>query len=419
MKVHERLNALFAMTASLLACTSSLTTSSDWDAGIDVVDTLDGSTPDTDVLPSDASSTDVPPTPRRPIARLSSRSFHTCFRKGPTEGWCWGSNIRGELGVSPSVGSIIDARALPVPDRAEIGASIVAGPSSTAMITASGSLLIRGGEFPLSSDNVPHPEWAPLDKWRAPEVIVYGASLLCAFQGDRVGCLGLDIGGWIFGLTGDSQTLSQVTTVPGLSRVAQFSVGSSHLCAALDDGSVQCVGKNVRGECGAPPSERRDLTSVVGLPPVAQVAVDGASSCALTRAGEVWCWGSNFDGTLGDGTNLDRWQPVRVEGLPSATSIALSRYGSACAVASGRLYCWGWPIGPYTSSGTHSGSRPVLVPGLEGVIEIALGTTHACALTHTDSVFCWGDRSFGQLGNGEVVQNANPLRLPVAVQLPR
>lgn len=360
----------------------------------------------------------VVPTPAAP--RLTSRLYHTCFRRDRSTGWCWGSNFYGELGVVPPPGPPVDTRASPVRDSGEMGASIIAGPVSTVMVGATGTLSLRGSHPALHTGEGPfvrsaRPEWVSLSGWTAPILPILASGLLCALTEGRVGCVGLDSTTLVFDAA--EAFLSGVTLIDGLDRVAQFDVSSTHLCAIGSDGTLRCVGRNDHGQCGEPPTSRRPVGLVGRLPGMTQVAVGGSATCAVSVDAEAWCWGRNFDGTLGDGTTQDRWEPTRLPGLQRVTSIDVSETGSACAVSDGRVYCWGSPIRSYVVSGSRTGSRPTLVAGLEGVEAVALGAAHACAVTRSDAVYCWGDRAYGQLGDG-AIRWMQPTQVPSLVALP-
>ena len=51
-----------------------------------------------------------------------------------------------------------------------------------------------------------------------------------------------------------------------------------------------------------------------------------------------------------------------------------------------------------TTSGLSMLLTPFLVKGVSSIAQLSLGTGHTCASTSEGSVWCWGDRSVGQLG---------------------
>ena len=79
---------------------------------------------------------------------------------------------------------------------------------------------------------------------------------------------------------------------------------SSHNCAVLGDGTLQCWGD---------PTNRPSPVS--GITNCIAVAPSGAYTCALLSAGSVQCWGSNTYGSLGDGTTTSSSTPVTVVGF--------------------------------------------------------------------------------------------------------
>ena len=112
-----------------------------------------------------------------------------------------------------------------------------------------------------------------------------------------------------------------------------------------------------------------------------QVAAGGGHTCALTTAGGVKCWGDNQYGQLGDGTTTDRLTPVDGVGLASGVARGVvvargGRHGHTCAVmAGGGVKCWGNNSYGQLGDGTMTDRpTPVDVVGLaSGVAAVAAG----------------------------------------------
>ncbi|MCH8850048.1 MAG: RCC1 repeat-containing protein, partial [Chloroflexi bacterium] len=93
-------------------------------------------------------------------------------------------------------------------------------------------------------------------------------------------------------------------------------------------------------------------------------------------------------------------------GPVAAAGVVAIAAGSShpCAVTSdGGLVCWGLNDLGQLGSGTGGGSQPspTIVQGLSDAVTAAsLGDAHTCALTTAGNVLCWGDNDAGQLGDG-------------------
>ena len=185
--------------------------------------------------------------------------------------------------------------------------------------------------------------------------------------------------------------------------IAAVSTGGFQTCALTSTGGVECWGA---GSTTVP-------VAVSGLSSgVIAITSGGTFACALTTAGGVECWGDNSYGQLGNGTATDSSVPVAVSGLSSGVSAISAGNAQTCALqAGGGVECWGDNFAGQLGNGTTTGSLvPVAVSGLSsGVSAISAGSNYTCALTSAGGVECWGDNTYGQLGNGTTTDSSVPV----------
>ena len=171
-----------------------------------------------------------------------------------------------------------------------------------------------------------------------------------------------------------------------------------------------------------------DQSEACAAPPPAgpQVAAGAFGSCAIRSGGSVECWGNNSVGQLGNGTSGSiATTPVQVQGLTGAVSITQGNDHTCALLSSGTVECWGdnefGELGVGTTTGpaqcsqgssvpaTACSTTPVAVPGLTGVVSIAAGNNHTCAVLGTGGVECWGSNTFGGLGDGTTTSRSSPV----------
>ena len=209
------------------------------------------------------------------------------------------------------------------------------------------------------------------------------------------------------------------------------SVGDNHTCALLADNTVKCWGYNFYGQLG-------DDSTTDSLTPVAVSSLAGVDSisagfhhtCALLSDNTVNCWGYNIKGQLGNDSYADSNTPVVVQTsdtdpAPLSDVIAIaSSFLHTCALIDddsdgigNSVKCWGFNhYGQLGNNSMVDSKTPVTVHAsvsdatpLPDVVSISTSNFHTCALLLAGTMKCWGNNSYGQLGNGTTVDSFVPV----------
>lgn len=143
-----------------------------------------------------------------------------------------------------------------------------------------------------------------------------------------------------------------------------------------------------------------------GCDEVRQIAVGYDHACAVTAEGRVACWGRGTEGRLGNDSLVSSSVPVLVNGLAGVVAVAAGAQHSCAIVGEDHaLYCWGSNEFNQLDSPERDAYHPtptsvvgVSEDRLRGVEKVALGREHSCAIT-TEEVVCWGEQTNGRLGD--------------------
>ena len=220
---------------------------------------------------------------------------------------------------------------------------------------------------------------------------------------------------------GPSPCSMVLVPVSGAHLFTQLAAGGAHTCGLTADGTAWCWGRNEHGQLGDNSLSARDAPVPVATAlKFASLDAGAAHTCGLTAGGAAHCWGYNDRGQLGDGTTFDRDEPALVTGSHVFQQLVAGGFsrGHTCGLAGTALYCWGDNergqlgngSGGFGAEDLTPHPDPALVPGGIAFAAVTAGLgRHTCALTEGDDALCWGENQFGALGNGEAIDNPDPV----------
>src|SRR6185312_2312339 len=153
------------------------------------------------------------------------------------------------------------------------------------------------------------------------------------------------------------------------------------------------------------------------------IAAGAQHTCAVDARGVLWCWGRGSNGQLGPGHLVDTPLPSQVA-LPAGSGPATAVDGGdahTCALVApadglgGQIYCFGDDTHGQLGDGrTSSRPAPGLVAlGASGVraSAVSAGGGHTCAIEVDGGAWCWGRGDRGQLGLGTTADAPTPAPL--------
>ena len=198
------------------------------------------------------------------------------------------------------------------------------------------------------------------------------------------------------------------------SKASTVSAGYLHTCAVTSKGAARCWGANEYGQLGN--NSTTDSSTPVGVyglgSKVKNITSGYLHSCALTTNGRVWCWGNNTYGQLGNNSTTNSARPVAVAGLGRGVRAIDAGWFDTCAItARGAVKCWGNnSYGQLGNNTTTSSLTPVQVHGLtRGAKAVSASYFHTCAITAKGAAKCWGNNSWGELGDNTANESAKPV----------
>lgn len=327
------------------------------------------------------------------VTHISASYDHTCAIS-QRQVWCWGNNIRGQLGDgTTSLGSMTALR-------------VKKSPSA-------------GGGFLNNATS-----------------IATGTYHSCAINAGQAWCWGENRGGQIGAGTLPNQDGAYRVQILGggwLPNIVSISAGPAHTCAvATGAGQVWCWGDNYWGTLGDGTETHRNravrtIKSTRSLlTGMSHVSSGGDFTCATSTTGALWCWGNNLLGQLSTGNLASSYKGAVQGNWSNRTRISGIReldVGNAhgCAIYNGLAICWGYNRDGQLGIDSNTLTTYPVAAGredamgvfrrLSSITDVSTGAWHTCAVVARTQVWCWGRNGNGQLSDGTTTYRSVAVRV--------
>lgn len=374
------------------------------------------------------------------IKSVSAGYVGTCATTTESRAYCWGSGSSGGLGN----GSTIQAL---VPSAVRLGQTGVELSQSTSRVYGASTTTTPGSPLAAANTAAELSETSQnfrvraavtneADKTTQLETVETGGYYTCSLSSTRwAQCWGQNNDGQL----GDGSTTGRLTpvavqrgAVPQGVTFTDIAPGTYHTCAIASNGKIYCWGLNTSGQLGNGGVGTQSTTPVevsAGAVPANTTPYKITSgrdhTCIIASNGKIYCWGNNTNGRLGDGTTTNRTTPVAVSNgaMPADQGAKALSAGNdfTCAIGgNGKVYCWGLNTSGQVGNGTTTTefSVPQAVANGEmsassAALSIKSGMAHTCVIGSNTQVYCWGQGSFGRLGNNETANKTSPVAIKI------
>jgi hypothetical protein len=392
--------------------------------------------PDRGVSPSIAATAQAedgasgPPTTLANMLDVGSGANFSCALRNDGLVFCWGNNGAGNLGNGSLVGS---NRALEVSGAVRF-AHLEVGDVNACGLSSTGAAYCWGdnatGQLGIGTiggiSTVPVAVSGGLQFLQ----LSIGLRSICGVATDGVTyCWGLNQFGQLGnGVIGGNYSTPQPVVSSAALGFVQVTAGFLNSCALTTTGAAYCWGSSgaVFGNGVITPSTGVPVAAAGGMT-YASLDMGYRYACARTTSNDGSCWGDQPFGQGGVGSFAQLLSPTPIVGTFKFGVLdahhSNSILGFTCGLdTAGRAFCWGsndkGQLGsPGTSSCTfgsltfNCSSRPRPVPDGRRYGQLGVGLNHSCAVQTNGEVYCWGDNTSGQLGDGGNTASSRPVQV--------
>ncbi len=205
-------------------------------------------------------------------------------------------------------------------------------------------------------------------------------------------------------------------------KVTKVALGSNHVCLITDQGALKCSGENTMGQLGDGSYKNTNYLSEFEKITTSNLkfidfAVTKNSTCAIADDNSVYCFGSNQYGELGisDGGVQMNANPQVIPNLKlDSISSGLNHYCGIikdAADTDNKMVCWGDNSLGQTGSKNSTTKAPFVIQNSKNFVSVALGQNTSCAVDQDNKAFCFGSNESKMINNKDTKLFLSPVQV--------
>ncbi|MFP5042853.1 IPT/TIG domain-containing protein [Parasediminibacterium sp. JCM 36343] len=195
-----------------------------------------------------------------------------------------------------------------------------------------------------------------------------------------------------------------------------ISTGYYHSVGIKTDGSLWAWGNNTYGQLGDGTTINRTNPVRIGTDTKWQsISLGNVHTIAMKADGTLWAWGFNGSGQLGDGSTNNSTSPIQIGTAKDWQDISTGNVNNMAIKTDGTLWAWGHNSGGQLGNGTtDNATSPIQIGNANNWQSVSAGGNHTVSIKKDGSLWAWGFNGNGQLGNGTTADEYSPVQIGTA-----
>lgn len=320
--------------------------------------------------------------------------------------YTWGNNDKGQLGLGD-----FNVRSTPTKVKLAYEAKNVwCGNKVTFVQTSDGKIYVFG-----DNSNYLLGKKTRTDQVNTPtenEYLSGNTISKIELQDDfAIAIVNYQVMGWGINSAGRLTTCGSIVKYPEvlsdqLIGISDIAAGDNHCVAITNTGDLYGWGSNSSKQLGGETATRIvDIPEIIDVRDskdnpisIADIDADGSHTIAVAFDGSVYAWGDNSYGQLGDNSSRLR-NPSKV--YSNSTSALSSDKFCAVITDTGELCLSGSNTSGQLGDNSTKSRNTFAKITKSNVTSASLGGDFAGYISYDSKLYCWGDNTYGQCGNGK------------------